>query len=78
MKLRGSFPHRMDALTDTTDKETNERTNGRPSLRWCLTPIEVRACGQASATTRMTCDWCNTQVYRPIAFGSQDELKREL
>jgi len=33
MKHRGSFPHRMDALTDTTDKETNERTNDRADRR---------------------------------------------
>jgi len=52
MKHRGSLPHRMDPLTDTTDKETNGRTNGRtemrrvsssvcpfvrPSLRWSWT-----------------------------------------
>jgi len=33
--------HRIDALTDTTDNEANERTDGRPdgrpSLRWSLT-----------------------------------------
>jgi len=54
MKHRGSFPIGWTPLTDTTDKDTNERTDGRtnspsvrPSLRWSLTLFWVRFSVQA-------------------------------
>jgi len=56
MKHRSSFPHKMNALTDTTDKETNKRTespSARPSLRWSLTQ-----CVAMKVTTKQLQQWC--------------------